>query len=700
MVYKTPGVYVGEVSMFPSSVAEVETAIPAFIGYTEKAIRKGKSLTNKPTRISSISEFAAYFGGEYEIARDSHTSSMQSQSVIIYLDENDLYFIKSVQPSKRFYMYQALRQFFDNGGSACYVVSVGDFTMDVTFGNDKVKPTEPGLSVGLKRLKKYDEPTIILIPDAVELKSKRLFHRLQKRAMSQCAKLKDRVAVLDLQESSYDNPQNAVEAFRDGIGNKNLEYGIAYTPWLYTTYEHRINLKIFQESVFIGSTKTALSALTNDSFLNNLVVAAQTALADHDHFNSMISRQSASHSSSKARYAAFCKELMICSGDKVGTKFTEIIDYIRGIALDICQLESVFSNDEITTSLQTYANKGFVDVLCDLIAIEKNEDVLSITQRNETEVNKLYNSVDKTGWLKTFASTKADSVLDIEAFNADYGRYAAQSANFSENKDTALNVLYGKAIALPGAMGNDDVVSLDSIFNQIDGLLLDLTKVINNLVVKAQNELYERHEIIRNIVEHIKKELTKVPPSGSVVGRYAFIDSTRGVWKAPANIDIGNINGLTRNIDSNEQRSLNTDIVEGKSINAIRAFPGRGNLIWGARTLAGNDNEWRYVPVRRFFNMVLESVTNSTTWAVFEPNDEQIWTAVKSVINNYLTQKWRQGALAGAKPEHAFFVKVGLGETMTAQDVIANRMNIEIGMALVRPAEFNIMRFTHNMQSS
>ena len=156
----------------------------------------------------------------------------------------------------------------------------------------------------------------------------------------------------------------------------------------------------------------------------------------------------------------------------------------------------------------------------------------------------------------------------------------------------------------------------------------------------------------------------------------------------------------TIKITSKDQQDLNVDTTTGKSINAIRTFTGKGLLVWGARTLAGNDNEWRYIPVRRFFNMVAESVKKSTCWAVFEPNDANTWIKVKSMIENYLVQKWREGALAGAKPDEAFFVKIGLGTTMTAQDILEGRMNVEIGMAVVRPAEFIILKFYHKMQQS
>jgi phage tail sheath protein FI len=181
---------------------------------------------------------------------------------------------------------------------------------------------------------------------------------------------------------------------------------------------------------------------------------------------------------------------------------------------------------------------------------------------------------------------------------------------------------------------------------------------------------------------------------------YATVDNTRGVWKAPANVSLNNVNGLTKMISELDQAGLNVDPVAGKSINAIRAFTGRGILVWGARTLAGNDNEWRYVPVRRFFNMVEESVKKATEAFVFEPNDANTWVKVQSMIENFLTTLWRQGALQGAKPEHAFYVSVGLGKTMTALDILEGRMIVEIGMAAVRPAEFIILRFSHKMAES
>jgi phage tail sheath protein FI len=198
----------------------------------------------------------------------------------------------------------------------------------------------------------------------------------------------------------------------------------------------------------------------------------------------------------------------------------------------------------------------------------------------------------------------------------------------------------------------------------------------------------------------LEQQPLTLAPSGAVAGVYAKVDASRGVWKAPANVSLNLVKGPAENITDEAQGLMNVDPTTGKSINAIRSFYGKGTLVWGARTLAGNDNEWRYVSVRRFYNMVEESVKKASGAFVFEPNSANTWVKVRAMIENFLTLQWRAGALAGAKAEDAFFVRVGLGQTMSAQDILEGRMIVEIGMAAVRPAEFIILRFSHMMQQS
>jgi uncharacterized protein len=212
---------------------------------------------------------------------------------------------------------------------------------------------------------------------------------------------------------------------------------------------------------------------------------------------------------------------------------------------------------------------------------------------------------------------------------------------------------------------------------------------------KKMKELLAGSEIYNQIKGKINQLFIDLPPSAAMAGVYAAVDNARGVWKAPANVGVNFVSGVAVEMNDLDQQIFNVDATSGKSVNVIRSFTGRGIVVWGARTLEGNSNEWRYISVRRFFNMVEESVKKALGFYVFEPNDANTWVKVKAGIENFLTVQWRAGALQGAKPEQAFFVSIGLNQTMSAFDILEGRMIIRIGMAVVRPAEFIILEFTH-----
>lgn len=190
-----------------------------------------------------------------------------------------------------------------------------------------------------------------------------------------------------------------------------------------------------------------------------------------------------------------------------------------------------------------------------------------------------------------------------------------------------------------------------------------------------------------------------LPPSGAMAGIYAQVDNSRGVFKAPANVSVSGVVRPSVKISNEQQADLNVH-TSGKSINCIRSFSDKGILVWGARTLDGNSNEWRYVPVRRLFIFAEESISKTLERFVFEPNNENTWVSVKVAIENFLTDQWKAGALAGSTPQQAFFVNVGLGQTMTAQDILEGRLVVTVGMAAVRPAEFIVLQFTHKLQEA
>jgi phage tail sheath protein FI len=182
------------------------------------------------------------------------------------------------------------------------------------------------------------------------------------------------------------------------------------------------------------------------------------------------------------------------------------------------------------------------------------------------------------------------------------------------------------------------------------------------------------------------KEIVAVPPSGHMAGVWARSDSARGVHKAPANESIRGALGVTYVLTDGEQGELNQN-----GVNCIRFFTREGIRVWGAHTIADNAGEWKYLNVRRLFNMIEESIKLSTRWIVFEPNDRTLWKSIRRDVTAFLTLLWRSGALMGKVPEEAFFVKCD--EETNPSDVINDgRVVTVIGIAPVKPAEFIIFQ--------
>lgn len=190
-----------------------------------------------------------------------------------------------------------------------------------------------------------------------------------------------------------------------------------------------------------------------------------------------------------------------------------------------------------------------------------------------------------------------------------------------------------------------------------------------------------------------------LPPSAAIAGLYATVDRDRGVWKAPANVGLVGVTAPMLPIDNDEQDDMNVP-GDRAQVNAIRSFSGLGTMVWGARTLDFKAADWTYLSVRRLFIMMEESIAKAINVFVFEANDKSTWTAVKGAIDSYLFQLWGKGALAGGKPEESYAVSVGLGETMTADDVREGRMVVTVRVAPVRPAEFIEITFSQNVKSA
>ncbi len=663
---KTPGVYVDEIPLFPPSVAQVATAIPAFIGYTQKAVdTEGKALTGA-VKISSLLEFNTYFGGAY-------TPSVYNVSVDVNTIE-----ITGVAADKRFHLYDSLRQFYDNGGGYCYIVSVGDFGDTITASV---------IDAGMEQLKKYDEPTLLVFPDAVELVDGSdnpdfsALAGLQQKALSLCASMQDRFAILDLMQGNLaEDPTNKpITNFRDNLGINFLNYGAAYYPWIITNYDVPVS---FRQVAFLDDSNG--NPVANIDIFNN--GAGQTQLLNKyrlrklltDTFAKKLFSAPADVSDFQQQRSAFLdkklgaleKSLVDNSGYK--DAFETWINYVAGLVTAFVKVAAdadVIAATGGVDAVNAYnKNLALVKAVHLLIALEKsNLGIYTPATRTAASVLALYTGVAPS-WTENVAYGDIDLATDFAGYD---------TSAYTNNKAGALVALADiKTKILPAIYAvYEDVFFLES---------------------SVEKELFAAHPFFKGSADKIAETMRTLPPSGAIAGVYAMVDSRRGVWKAPANLSLVSVLGPSVKLDNKSQEDLNVHDT-GKSINAIRAFTGKGTLVWGARTLAGNDNEWRYIPVRRFFIMVEESVKKASAPFVFEPNDANTWLKVKVMIENFLTLQWREGALQGAKPEQAFFVNVGLGTTMNEIDILEGRMIVEIGMAVVRPAEFIILRFSHKM---
>ena len=246
-----------------------------------------------------------------------------------------------------------------------------------------------------------------------------------------------------------------------------------------------------------------------------------------------------------------------------------------------------------------------------------------------------------------------------------------------------------------------DVFPLDKY---VSGLLTRKKELKNDNAVKEINK--ELHNaLLQNwpeyslMVKKVKDYLNLLPPSAAMAGVYTMVDNTRGVWKAPANVSVNYVNKPAIPITNADQEELNMPM-SGKAINAIRSFPGEGIKVWGARTLDGNSLDWRYINVRRTMTFLEQSVKNAARAYVFEPNDANTWINMKCMIESFLRSVWKRGGLAGATPEDAYSVHVGLGDTMTPEDILEGIMRITVLVAISHPAEFIEITFQQQMQKS
>lgn len=726
MVMKTPGVYIVEKSAFPNSVVQVATAVPAFIGYTQKAMNGNVSLHDTPFRITSFSEFMNYFGGapdpkfeliDYKDASGGSALSPDGAAMkdalpraVFSLGEAQ-YEFKQKNPA--FCLFGAMRLFFQNGGGACYVTSIGTYEVkDAGKWVDNVIDADRMLAA-LTRLKKEPEPTMVVIPETTRLARQNAV-KVQQAMLKHCGNdMKSRFAILDIFAGHLDQRDplgDPVGTFRNDVGINNLDFGAAYFPWLDTSI---FQTRDFSYENIIGSSHPKMMSLMRQS-----VKAGKELKAEIDRISAPIVSGDFTISVPKGQTVKVTPHDLSAEddeSDKSGLTYTvkSKAAAMGGTFVDDSDGEiKTFTQEQLgddeTPSTVSFKHDG---------ETAKGKIEITVTDEGGTATDPLEVKVETVGgvWDKQAPQIEIDLAADhpeedpkditlTDATSEDGKQRAVEGVGMWELADSGtVTFTPDKEFEGPEARAaytivKDDIVTAKSELR----ILVDGTSPVAQQgpsPATIDKTLRALVPLYGTMMDAIAYRENSMPPAAGMAGLYTMVDNSRGVWKAPANISMNSVVAPKVNIDHAEQENLNVSTT-GKSINAIRPFVGEGTLVWGARTLDGNSLDWRYINVRRTMIMMEESIRLASKAYVFEPNTANTWVTMKSMIENFLTSIWKQGGLAGAVPEDAFSVHVGLGDTMTAVDILEGILRITVLVAVVRPAEFIEITFQQQMQKS
>ena len=676
MAMKTPGVYIVEKNAFPNSVVEVATAVPAFIGYTEKASNGGTPLKGKPWRIASMAEYQRYFGGAAKpvftikrVAAPEATAApappppagTPAPAPAPTLDELK----KKVDDSEVGKKLVALTAELVSAKAAAAAAAADDAL--------KTKATEAQVKVDVATKAVADSPESLALNNA-----KRAAEVAAGKATLKAALATASVPAVPV----LPDMEHAREQWAD------FKLGETKTYLLQRAagkdggrfLMHQAMRHFFQNGggpcyiVSVGAYDDAdgISAGGEDK---GLIGGIKPLLKEQE-------------------------PTMVLTPDAVLLPKAECVD-VQTAVLKHCGLDmrsrvailDVWGGDQD----RQYPPGSCIDKFRDDIGINFLDFAAAYYPW-------LHTSLVQTGDVSYSAISNLDDLKAILLDELDLAAPAAGDLKANERKK-ALDDLTKTA-----PQWKDQLTATINASTRMtpDQQAAALKRLEDPELADADSKPYrdQLHKMLMTIstlypkvMEEIRLQMNLMPPSAAMAGLYTMVDNTRGVWKAPANVSVAGVIKPAVEISHADQEDLNVT-TQGKSINAIRSFIGEGALVWGARTLDGNSLDWRYISVRRTMIMLEESCRLAAKAMVFEPNVGNTWVTIKSMISNFLVGIWKRGGLAGAVPDDAFSVHVGLGETMSPEDILEGILRVTVLVAISRPAEFIEITFQQQMQKS
>ena len=370
----------------------------------------------------------------------------------------------------------------------------------------------------------------------------------------------------------------------------------------------------------------------------------------------------------------------------------------------VCEREIINPNmklDDLLKGIDAVKNIPEVTLyLCPeatLLSVDENGILMQKMLNQCSELNTAMAIFDVKGTKSTHISSYKNSIADF--------RYHVGEANLSYGAAYCpfLHTSVVNSINYTNFFGGDIMQLkpiLDTPYNADSAVVNILQEIHDN---KRASDVSHYHKLLLEmsttykwLINAVQEDYSLIPPSGAMAGIISRVDNNSGVWQAPANIAMKGVKSLAVNLSDEQQGDLTVDI-SGKSVNAIRSIPQRGALVWSARTLDSNSLEWKYIATKRTAIFIEQSCRETLKGYLVQPNDSYTWAAVNSVINSFLTELWKEGALVGAKPSDAFTVACGLGATMTATDILNGYIILNIKVAITRPAEYIDITITEKM---
>lgn len=715
MAYKTPGVYIVEQDAFPNSVVEVETAVPAFIGYTQKASNKGASLANKPWRITSMAQYLDYFGGgpEFEFYVSDVETTLNTAVADATKKSNAANAVKTDAEAK----------LAANAAAQALVLAV-------TAANTNKKDADDALA------KVQESPTLKAAVDEADNNKKNADEALAKDPNNEALKTAATEAgrkKTDADSALANDPYTKAKTAVDEANQKKKEADekLAANP-------DAVKLQKDLDAATLDAKKASDALAKATDAVSSEKLKAYLASCDYDFMAGdtkyLIQQTGGKCLLYQSMLLFFQNGGGACYVVSVGTfndaknegimpsKITDGIDALKKeqeptivVVPDAVRLEraNCISVQQHMLKHCGYEMKNRFAIL-DLYGgylprTDPSGDCVAAF-RDALGVNQLDFAAAYYPWINT--TIVQDSDLDYTIFTDTEAQTLLKTLL---NEDLRIGNSYVPPATQKIALKNysDKAKAVSDIGQTFEAFSAEYKAKEGNEEADAdtvKSEFKKRikavHQLLTlnspryvSILSLVKQKLNLLPPSAAMAGVYTAVDKSRGVWKAPANVSLNSVISPAVNISQEEQEDLNVTTA-GKSINAIRAFIGEGTLVWGARTLDGNSLDWRYINVRRTMIMLEESLRLATKAYVFEPNVANTWVTIKSMIRNFLTGIWKRGGLAGATPDDAFSVFVGLGETMTAEDILEGLLNVTVLVALSRPAEFIEITFQQQLQKS